>query len=146
MVCDVMICAFGIYNYSNVGMPIDIWSFGCILYEIRTASTLFCGENELDQLGAIAEVIGQPSKEFLYRSRKTQCYDSEMGVLKTVDSGGKTRKIGHLSLDRLLPRRSDKDFKMFLHSILQWVPERRPLPGEAANHQWMTESDTDVAI
>ena len=128
-------------------MPIDMWSFGCILYEIRTASTLFCGENELDQLGAISEVIGQPSKEFLYRSRKTQCYDPEVGMLKTGDNGGKVRKIGHLSLDRLLPRRGDKDFKFFLHSILQWAPEGRPIPDEAVHYPWMTESeDASIAL
>ena len=38
------------------GTEIDMWSFACLLPELRTAVPAFAGESELDQLAAIAEV------------------------------------------------------------------------------------------
>ena len=45
---------------------IDMWSFGCLLYELYTAYPLFAGDTEHDQLLAIMEVLGVPDAEFLY--------------------------------------------------------------------------------
>ena len=39
-------------------MPIDMWSFGCILAELYTGYPLFPGENEVEQLACIMEVMG----------------------------------------------------------------------------------------
>jgi hypothetical protein len=44
-------CAF-----FHSGTEIDMWSFACLLPELRTAVPAFAGESELDQLAAIAEV------------------------------------------------------------------------------------------
>lgn len=33
------------------GMPIDMWSFGCVIMELFTGHPLFPGESETDQLG-----------------------------------------------------------------------------------------------
>ncbi|XP_035825986.1 dual specificity tyrosine-phosphorylation-regulated kinase 4 [Aplysia californica] len=41
-------------------MPIDMWSFGCILAELYTGYPLFPGENEVEQLACIMEVMGIP--------------------------------------------------------------------------------------
>lgn len=38
------------------GLPIDMWSFGCILAELYTGYPLFPGENEVEQLACIMEV------------------------------------------------------------------------------------------
>lgn len=45
----------------------DIWALGCCFYEILTLQPLFPGENELDQLNKIHEVLGSPSHEALNR-------------------------------------------------------------------------------
>jgi dual specificity tyrosine-phosphorylation-regulated kinase 2/3/4 len=39
-----------------------MWSFACILPELRTAVPSFPGESELDQLACIVEVIGHPPR------------------------------------------------------------------------------------
>ena len=37
---------------------IDIWSIGCIFYELITKKILFKGKNEVSQLSTIYEMIG----------------------------------------------------------------------------------------
>lgn len=38
-------------------MAIDMWSLGCILAELYTGYPLFPGENEVEQLACIMEVL-----------------------------------------------------------------------------------------
>ena len=40
------------------GVPIDMWSFGCILAELYTGYPLFPGNDEHEQLACIMEIIG----------------------------------------------------------------------------------------
>ncbi|EDS38408.1 rage-1 [Culex quinquefasciatus] len=43
------------------GPKMDIWAVGCCFYEMLTLNPLFPGENELDQLYLIHEIVGSPS-------------------------------------------------------------------------------------
>ncbi|KAK1122454.1 hypothetical protein K0M31_009674 [Melipona bicolor] len=43
--------------------PVDIWSVGCILAELKRLEPLFPGSSEGDQLDRIFQVIGTPSQE-----------------------------------------------------------------------------------
>ncbi|KAG1461547.1 hypothetical protein G6F55_003504 [Rhizopus delemar] len=57
------------------GLPIDMWSTGCILAELYTGRPLFPGENELDQLACIMQLLGVPSKQYLDKcTRKKQFF------------------------------------------------------------------------
>ncbi|KAI3381302.1 hypothetical protein SNEBB_005493 [Seison nebaliae] len=56
--------------------PMDIWSIGCVMFEITTLRPMFPGNNELDQIGKIHEVFGTPSTKFLNKLKyKTRCMD-----------------------------------------------------------------------
>ena len=50
----------GHYNFKT-----DIWSFGCVFYEVLTLKPLFPGDNELDQLHMIHNVVGTPPQKLL---------------------------------------------------------------------------------
>jgi serine/threonine protein kinase len=52
-------------------MPIDMWSFGCILAELYTGYPLFPGENEVEQLACIMEVMGLPPNNVLEQAMIT---------------------------------------------------------------------------
>ncbi|KAI8620939.1 kinase-like domain-containing protein [Chytriomyces sp. MP71] len=54
LLCD------GIYTYK-----MDIWSAGCVLYEVISKQPLFPGANELDQIHRIHNVMGTPSPKLL---------------------------------------------------------------------------------
>lgn len=54
----------GYYNYK-----MDIWSAGCVFFEIVSLFPLFPGSNELDQIHRIHNVLGTPSTELLEKLR-----------------------------------------------------------------------------
>jgi len=45
------------------GTPIDVWSAGCIFYEMTTGQPLFPGSQRNDQLERIFKLLGTPSEE-----------------------------------------------------------------------------------
>jgi renal tumor antigen len=49
------------------GSKMDIWAVGCCFYEMLTLQPLFPGENEIDQLHKIHDVLGSPSPKLLER-------------------------------------------------------------------------------
>ncbi|XP_065919933.1 MAPK/MAK/MRK overlapping kinase-like [Dysidea avara] len=53
----------------------DLWSAGCVLYEIMTLRPLFPGSNELDQISRIHDVLGTPSSGVLdkFRVHQSRC-------------------------------------------------------------------------
>jgi serine/threonine protein kinase len=44
---------------------IDMWSLGCILYELFVGAPLFCGQDEKDQMNCIIEVKGLPPRSLI---------------------------------------------------------------------------------
>lgn len=49
------------------GPKMDVWALGCCFYEILTLNPLFPGDNELDQLHKIHEIMGTPAGTLLDR-------------------------------------------------------------------------------
>eukprot|EP00959_Pyramimonas_sp_CCMP1952_P400109 8383108-Pyramimonas_sp.AAC.1 len=48
----------GARHYST---PVDLWSIGCIFYEMVTQKPLFPGQSEIEQLYKIFQVLGTPN-------------------------------------------------------------------------------------
>jgi len=55
----------GYYNYK-----MDIWGVGCVFFEILTFVPLFPGENELDQIHKIHNILGTPPQDLLDKFQK----------------------------------------------------------------------------
>jgi renal tumor antigen len=52
----------GYYSY-----PMDVWSAGCVMFELITFHPLFPGANELDQIDKIHDIMGTPDPALLER-------------------------------------------------------------------------------
>eukprot|EP01017_Pseudomicrothorax_dubius_P040013 TRINITY_DN6212_c0_g1_i2.p1 TRINITY_DN6212_c0_g1~~TRINITY_DN6212_c0_g1_i2.p1 ORF type:complete len:389 (-),score=81.23 TRINITY_DN6212_c0_g1_i2:59-1225(-) len=55
----------GYYNYK-----MDMWGVGCVFFEIISLFALFPGQNELDQINRIHNILGTPSKDLLDKYKK----------------------------------------------------------------------------
>eukprot|EP00978_Attheya_sp_CCMP212_P006861 scaffold15989_cov54-Attheya_sp.AAC.6 len=47
---------------TRYGSQVDVWSAGCILYELLSGKPLFAGKTEMEQLRLIFELIGTPTE------------------------------------------------------------------------------------
>jgi dual specificity tyrosine-phosphorylation-regulated kinase 2/3/4 len=126
------------------GMPIDMWSIGCILAELFTGYPIFPGENEQEQLACIMEVFGPPEKHLIEKSTRKKLFFDSLGKPRlTVSSKGRRRKPSSKTLQQAL-KCDDEAFLDFLTRCLRWDPDRRMKPDEAIRHEFLTGQKSSV--
>ena len=124
----------------SYGRGIDMWSFGCILAELYTGYPLFPGENEVEQLACIMEVLGVPPKRLVeLASRKKLFFDHEGNPRIVPNSRGRKRRPGSKDLVTAL-RCNDPLFISFLEGCLRWDPRERFTPEDCMKHEWILEA------
>ncbi|KAL9016223.1 MAG: hypothetical protein Q9185_006423 [Variospora sp. 1 TL-2023] len=120
------------------GMPIDMWSLGCILAELLTGYPIFPGENEQEQLACIMEVFGPPEKHLIEKSTRKKLFFDSLGKPRlTISSKGKRRRPSSKTLQQAL-KCEDESFLDFITRCLRWDPDRRLKPDEAIEHEFIT--------
>uniref|UniRef100_A0A914I963 Dual specificity tyrosine-phosphorylation-regulated kinase mbk-2 n=1 Tax=Globodera rostochiensis TaxID=31243 RepID=A0A914I963_GLORO len=139
---------------AKYGMPIDMWSLGCILAELLTGYPLLPGEDENDQLALIVEFLGMPNPKLLEGAKRSRNFFSSKGHPRycqvtqlldgtTVLTGGRSKRgklrgpPGSRSLHSALKNQGDDLFLDFLKRCLDWDPEARMTPGQALKHSWL---------
>ena len=126
------------------GMPIDMWSLGCILAELFTGVPIFPGENEQEQLACIMEVFGPPEKHLIEKSTRKKLFFDSMGKPRlTVSSKGRRRRPSSKTLQQVI-KCDDEAFLDFLARCLRWDPDRRLKPEEAIRHEFITGQKTTI--
>jgi len=127
------------------GMPIDMWSLGCILAELLTGYPIFPGENEQEQLACIMEVFGPPEKHLIEKSTRKKLFFDSLGKPRImVSTKGKRRRPSSKSLQQTL-KCEDEAFLDFITRCLRWDPDRRLKPDEAIHHEFISGKATKSA-
>ncbi|UJR28416.1 hypothetical protein I4U23_009656 [Adineta vaga] len=139
---------------AKYGLPIDMWSLGCILSELLTGMPLFPGEDEADQLSCIIEVMGMPSQKVLDASKRARNFISSKGHPRyctvttlpdgtNVLQGGRSKRgkqrgpPGSRDWSQALKNCDDPLFIDFLKRCLEWDPQTRLTPAQALRHSWL---------
>ena len=105
---------------TSYGTAIDMWSFGCILFEMYTGLPLFPASSSQDLLDRICAVIGHPSPQ-----------KSQTSKIRSKISEGD--KKPHSILGKMLGG-TDPTFVDLLEKCLKWNPTERYTPLQALGH------------
>lgn len=120
------------------GVPIDMWSFGCIMAELHSGRPIFPGRDEKEQLLYQMEVLGAPPTSVVQTcSRRSSFFGKNCEPLFLNDKKGRTRLPGSRALSKAVGS-TDPVFLDFIAKCLAWDPNARMTPREAAHHEFIT--------
>ncbi|KAL1436010.1 hypothetical protein MTO96_010767 [Rhipicephalus appendiculatus] len=121
----------GARRYST---PVDVWSIGCIFYELLTSKVLFPGDSEIDQLFFIFCVLGTPT------------VDTWPEVKQLPNFKPRFPKWKKNIVAELLPE-ADSEAVDLLLKMLIYSPRERISAKDAAAHPYLaSSSDSKQAV
>ncbi|XP_020946988.1 mitogen-activated protein kinase 11 isoform X7 [Sus scrofa] len=90
-------------NWMHYNQTVDIWSVGCIMAELLQGKALFPGNDYIDQLKRIMEVVGTPSPEVLAKisSEHARAYIQSLPPVPQKDLRSIFRGANPLAVDLL---------------------------------------------
>lgn len=107
--------------------PLDIWAFGCVAFELTTFRPLFPGNDELDQVWRILEVLGTPYKSPEYRQFNSEPFGGFWNdSLLLLNKLNLTLPFAEgVSMEKILPNPQLKDLTEVIKQCLKWDPNER---------------------
>ncbi|XP_016067691.1 PREDICTED: MAPK/MAK/MRK overlapping kinase [Miniopterus natalensis] len=111
----------GFYSYK-----MDLWSAGCVFYEVASLQPLFPGANELDQISKIHDVMGTPAAKTLTKFKQSRAMSFDFPFKK---GSGIPLLTANLSPQCL----------SLLHAMVAYDPDERISAHQALQHPYFRE-------
>ncbi|XP_039288124.1 MAPK/MAK/MRK overlapping kinase isoform X2 [Nilaparvata lugens] len=112
----------------------DIWSVGCVFFELLTLKPLFPGSNELDQISRIHMILGTPSPLLLNKFKKHKSQNIDVIFPQRAGTG----------LTCLLPNVSDSG-RDILKNMLTYDPRIRSSAARLLDNRYFNDlRDADI--
>lgn len=119
------------------GTEVDIWSVGCIFYEMATSKVLFrsASNDDVSQLIEIFKLMGRPKKDWIgFQGEKAQLFSN------VKDKLPKESEIKNF-LKETIPEDFGDDFIDLLLKMLALNPSERITAEESINHPFIRSID-----
>jgi len=105
---------------TQYGPPVDVWSAGCIFFELLLGKPLFTGKTEMDQLQLIFDMLGTPSPNSWTGLNDLKLLRTGQVSIPTEDSHRKQAKLRPKYAHKMpLPAMN------LLEKLLELDPEKR---------------------
>ncbi|XP_078516329.1 MAPK/MAK/MRK overlapping kinase isoform X3 [Lissotriton helveticus] len=111
----------GYYSYK-----MDMWSVGCVFFEITSLRPLFPGSNELDQISKIHDVVGTPAEVTLKKFKQSRAMSFDFPFKKGT------------GIARILPSASPESLSL-LYALIEYDPDERISAKQALQHSYFKE-------
>ncbi|XP_033706483.1 MAPK/MAK/MRK overlapping kinase isoform X1 [Tursiops truncatus] len=111
----------GFYTYK-----MDLWSAGCVLYEMASLQPLFPGANELDQISRIHDVIGTPTGKTITKFKRSRAMSFDFTFKKGSGIPLLTASLSPQCLS-------------LLHAMVAYDPDERITAHQALQHPYFQE-------
>ena len=142
-----------------VDNTVDVWSFGCLVFELITGQPLFCipgseYEND-DHLLSLTARLGALPDEFFRHWKTSSLYFTPERKLFNCQLGGiapgeEPLMVEQTSMEELFDRTEpDLDeeeahkVKALIRWVLQYDPAKRPSPARIMSDPWFCEIDVE---
>ncbi|KAL2024360.1 hypothetical protein VTK56DRAFT_8842 [Thermocarpiscus australiensis] len=143
----------------TVNKTLDVWSFGCLVFELITGTPLFCipgtGFEDDELLLKFTAAIG-PLPDELYKHWKTsslyftperKLFNCELGG---VPDGGEPLMLEQQTMEEMFDQAAPaideeeaRKVKALIRRILQYDPAKRPSPAEILSDPWFREIEVE---
>lgn len=125
------------------GPPMDIWSTALVLIELLIGRPIFPGDDELEELAMITELLGKPPmKLVLEGKRRDEFYDENYELKQTPAT--ETRKPGAIRLEDIIASK-DRHLFDFLYKCLTWDPAQRLTATSGLQHPWIKTREITIS-
>ncbi|XP_050407443.1 MAPK/MAK/MRK overlapping kinase [Patella vulgata] len=119
----------GFYTYK-----MDMWSVGCVFFEVLSLHPLFPGSNEVDQIAKIHDIMGTPDPSVLKKLRRSRGMNFNFPPKK--GSG----------IERLLPHATEDSIAL-IYLMCTYDPDDRLTARQALKHPYFKElRDADKRV
>lgn len=111
----------GYYTYK-----MDIWSIGCVFFEIVSLHPLFPGANEVDQIAKIHDIMGTPEPSVLNKLKRSRGMNFNFPQRK---GSGIERLLTHVSAEAI----------QLIYQMCTYDPDERITARQALKHHYFKD-------